>query len=72
MSALRPGYFRAEYSVWRQEMVAEMQSLRKHELHYLNSAGFWWTLADWAQKMAVDVDKDEEGMIICMAAISVF
>lgn len=71
-SVLKPGYFRMEDSMWRQKLIAEVPSVGKHEVHYVNAAGYWLVLMDVAQALAYDAETDEEGMVRCLAFAVVF
>ena len=67
VSVLRPGYFRMEHSMWPQRLVAEVRSVGKHEVHYVNAAGYWLVLMDVVQKLAYEEGTKEEGVIRFLA-----
>lgn len=72
VSVMKPGYFRLEESFWKQRLIAEVPSVGKHEVHYVNAAGYWQVMAEVAEKVALDEESGEEEMCRCLAFAAVF
>lgn len=45
VSVMNPGYFLLAEFLWKQKLIGEVPSVGKHEVHYLNSAGYWQVVA---------------------------
>lgn len=72
-SVLCPGFFRVEETVWTQKLMNEVPSVGKHEIHYVNAAGYWLVLMDVAQKLAYDEETlDDDSMVRCLAFSIIF
>lgn len=52
----RLGFFRCE-TEFQSKLHAVLPSAAKHEIHYLNSSGFWGALADIAKQKSVSVSE---------------
>lgn len=49
---MNTGYFDMENSALKQRLVAKVPSVRKHELHFFDAAGYWMVREEVAQEVA--------------------
>lgn len=66
------GFLRMEDSVWKKKLVQEVPSVGKHEVHYVNDAGYRLVLLEVAQKLSYKEETNEEGMMRCLEFSVVF